>query len=204
VCPGDLAVLEPDKPTTETHGFRAGSYGGYNTWRERLCRFALDVEPNDVWTDPKAFAGQAFVELINFSDAERSIGPVTSAKLAADFAAHYKRVAARAITLGDEEVDFIDRYEHWRRAFELASADGFVVLVTPEGERTLRATFDEPLELVVAARQLATALDAAMGSLRCGVRAIASAAVASALLHDQCEPTRSAWRWLTNSRSRIC
>src|SRR4051812_32381386 len=42
---------------TDRH-FRAGSYGGYNEWRERLCAFALQTEPKVVWAAPEDYAGQ--------------------------------------------------------------------------------------------------------------------------------------------------
>jgi hypothetical protein len=65
--------------------FRAGSYSGYNHWREQLCAAALGVHPKEVWEDPASFDGRPFVELINFADNEGAIGPKTSAKLLADF-----------------------------------------------------------------------------------------------------------------------
>jgi|SRR6185503_6936916 len=101
------------RPTAATtgHAFRAGSYSGYNEWREALCWMALRVRPQAVWKSPEAFAGRPFVELINFSDCEGCIGPVTSAKLAADFAS-----IARDFPL----------WEHWHTALTLAAQGGFV------------------------------------------------------------------------------
>jgi hypothetical protein len=129
-CPGDLAVLAEHAPVTETTGFRAGSYSGYNWWREQLCRFALDCDPSEVWGDPDAYAGRPFVELINFSDAEGAIGPRTSAKLAADFRAHEPRVAAWAeerIDTEDNRGYFVELFGEWKTAFELAADDGFLI-----------------------------------------------------------------------------
>lgn len=129
-CPGDLAVLADAVPVSETIEFRAGSYSGYNWWREQLCELALECEPSEVWEDPEVYEGQPFVELINFSDAEGAIGPKTSAKLAADFRAHEPRVAAWAeehIVEGDNRAYFIELFGEWKRAFELAAEDGFLL-----------------------------------------------------------------------------
>ena len=64
------------------------SYGGYNRWREALSMLALGVMPRRVWDKPDDFAGQPFVELINFSDCEGTIGPDVAARLAVDFATY--------------------------------------------------------------------------------------------------------------------
>jgi hypothetical protein len=91
-----------------TGGFRAGSYGGYNEWREELARLA-----------GYPAVGGPFHELINFSDCEGLIGPITSAKLAEDFAAFQDKVPADAGW-------FAEQYANWRVAFDTASRGGFV------------------------------------------------------------------------------
>jgi hypothetical protein len=102
-------------------GFRAGSYGSYNKWRNSLAQIAGYGSAENAW---KQGAGGRtsglFWELINFSDCEGLIGPVTSAKLAADFA-RYQHVA-------DDHADsyFADRYVEWRLAFETAANNGAV------------------------------------------------------------------------------
>lgn len=103
--------------------FQAGSYSGYNRWREQLSEAALGVLPQAVWKDPDAFAGQPFVELINFADNEGAIGPKTSAKLLADF----QRNPDLPSKVQDEPFDWFDRkYREWSEAFALAADDGFV------------------------------------------------------------------------------
>ncbi len=52
-------------------GFRAGSYDGYNTWREQLAAL-VGTTPEDVWANPQP---GPFMELINFADNEGFIGP---------------------------------------------------------------------------------------------------------------------------------
>lgn len=106
-------------------GFRAGSYGGYNHWRDQLAQIAgypkdeSEIRPYSAsaW---KANSGP-FWELINFSDCEGTIGPENSAKLAKDFADFQSKA--------DEHQDeyFRERYSLWRNAFETASQNGAVV-----------------------------------------------------------------------------
>lgn len=98
--------------------FRAGSYSGYNHFRAALCRHFLACAPEVVWEEPERFDGKPFVELINFADNEGAIGPVTSKKLAADFAAHEWPA---------DEPHYKSVYDDFRRAFEHASDDGFVI-----------------------------------------------------------------------------
>jgi hypothetical protein len=116
-------IYEADK----TIGFRAGSYGGYNVWREQLAKLAGYPAKEDydghqkhsatVWHNP--VAGD-FLEIINFSDCEGIIGSEISQKLAKDF----EKYQNSANELGDER--FLDLYNTWREAFELASDNGCV------------------------------------------------------------------------------
>jgi hypothetical protein len=112
------------------HGFRAGSYGGYNTWRRMLAAL-VGTTPRDVRNDPKP---GPFVELINNSDVEGAIGPLTSAKLARDFAEWQSRADAFEPETGvhgdgdDLARSFRERYAEWRKAFELAAGSGAVEL----------------------------------------------------------------------------
>ncbi len=101
-------------------GFDAGSYGGYNAWRNQLARMMLDMTDRQVWdADEGSLAGRPFVDLINFSDCEGFIGPKTCAKLSADFANNQEKA-----NMGDER--FRARYADWRKAFALASEGGVV------------------------------------------------------------------------------
>lgn len=116
--------------------FRAGSYSGYNAWRETLARFA-GYDATDFNDEMRGIvrklhsaacwegATGAFSELIDFSDAEGVIGPVTSAKLAKDFAEHEER--ARSFDAGpDDDGFFFRKYLEWKLAFEMAAGDGMV------------------------------------------------------------------------------
>jgi hypothetical protein len=128
--PAHKAQLEGMKPgryeytdQTEQHSFRAGSYSGYNWWRRQLCQFAHGVEPEEVWSDRQRYRGKPFVELIDFTDCDGRIGTKVAAKLAQDFRVHKKPAADFATTLGPEN-DWLEVYEEFARAFELASQDG--------------------------------------------------------------------------------
>ena len=112
----------------ESMGFRAGSYGGYNQWREELAKLAgyalADYTIYGTTTqrhDAGAWAatGGPFWELITFSDCEGVIGPIVSAKLAKDF----QEFGERAKGIGGY---FYDRYQEWRAAFEMAADNGMV------------------------------------------------------------------------------
>ncbi len=111
-------------------GFRAGSYGGYNHWREELARIAgwpLRTYTRQYAGETESYAASAWVasegpfwELINFSDCEGVIGAEASKKLAADFAEYQSKA--------DKHTDeyWKERYAKWRKAFEMASENGCV------------------------------------------------------------------------------
>ena len=102
--------------------FRAGSYSGYNEWRRELTRLVYRKEPKQIWENPHP---GPFVELIDFSDCEGTIGPKTSAKLAKDFADWQDRAEGYAAKSNDGDW-FIRCYNDWRKGFEMAAQNGFV------------------------------------------------------------------------------
>ena len=104
----------------ETLGFRAGSYGGYNAWRDTLSRTMLGVSAETVWANRQGYQEAPFYPLIDFSNCEGVIGPQTSALLARAFA----RFAAKAAAVPDDY--WREKYALWHRAFTLAADHGFV------------------------------------------------------------------------------
>lgn len=109
---------------TEIYRFRAGSYGGYNRWREDLATQFNPYGPSDskddcahVPPDPDL----PFYELIWFADNEGTIGPEAAADLLEDFREHGPAYAR-------EHADEYDRqcYQDWMRAFRLAAHGGLV------------------------------------------------------------------------------
>lgn len=131
--PGREAGIEMDAVyrAARQMGFRAGSYGGYNTWRDELAKLAgypaVSVDRYGTGNaqlryDRSAWdaSGGPFWELICFSDCEGVIGPVVSAKLAADFASHQGDADAH------QDEWFRTLYATWRKAFEMAADNGAV------------------------------------------------------------------------------
>ncbi len=102
--------------------FRAGSYSGYNQWRNILSEIMLGTSANSVWETPKEFEGYPFYELINFADNEGIIGPKTSMKLSLDFEMHREKIAERARF----QMWILETYDHFAEAFKLASDNGVV------------------------------------------------------------------------------
>ena len=113
--------------------FKAGSYSGYNIWREELAKFAgypsvsvdrYQTGSNQLRHDEGCWQhgkeGEPFYELIIFSDCEGVIGSVVSAKLAADFKEHQEKADSH------QEEWFRVKYNQWRAAFEAASDNGAV------------------------------------------------------------------------------
>jgi len=117
---GDTTFLEGGcyavTDETTVHGFRAGSYSGYNHWRRWLSMQALGVMPEVVWNATEEYADKPFFELIHFADNEGCIGELAAAELLADFRQH-------AFT-GDEWE--LAKYQDWTRACELAADGGLI------------------------------------------------------------------------------
>ncbi len=110
----------------ETFGFRAGSYSGYNQFREELCKAALGVAPQEVWAEPNEYVDRPFFELINFSDCEGSIGPEACADLALDFQEGRDTIREALCNRGVYDDWFAEKYDDWQQAFELAAGGGLV------------------------------------------------------------------------------
>lgn len=109
-------------PTKKTFGFRAGSYGSYNVWRNQLARVAGYAQDKETGAyDQTAWNSQfgPFLSLINFSDCEGAINPKVSAELLQDFK-NYEEQAAK------EDERFYELYKNWMKAFEIASDNGVV------------------------------------------------------------------------------
>jgi len=102
------------------HRFRAGSYSGYNFWREQLSLCALGVSPNTVWDDFEAWKDRPFTYLINFSDCEGYIAGKVAQKLFDNFEQH--KELSRA--WGNEY--WQQSYDDWHKAFSLAKINGLV------------------------------------------------------------------------------
>lgn len=111
--------------------FRAGSYSGYNHWRNELAKLAGYGQ-----TPYKAVNGKVelrydatvwsakrgpFWELIDFSDAEGVIGPVVCKRVYRDFL-QYQAAASKH---SDEY--FRTSYGDWKKAFSMCANGGAIV-----------------------------------------------------------------------------
>lgn len=114
-------------PATVSHGFRAGSYGGYGLWRRDLAD-QFNPAPEERGADGLRYSTEPdpalpFYELIWFADNEGTLGPETCADLLGDFRqceGKYSPALARA--------DYaVARYRDWMRAVELGADGGLVV-----------------------------------------------------------------------------
>lgn len=116
--PGRADGVEKDTVYTfaESFGFRAGSYSGYNRWRDQLAKVAGHASAAEAWASDHS---GPFMELVNFSDCEGTIGPVVAAKLVKDFSA-FKDAAQR------EDEYFFQKYCDWEKAFKMAADNGAV------------------------------------------------------------------------------
>lgn len=115
---------------TSSFDFRAGSYSGYNAWRNELAKLAgyqasmsvrnkaVELRYDEtVW---KLDHGP-FWELIDFSDAEGTIGPEVCRKIYRDFV-QYRDQASRV-----SMPYFYESYVDWMKAFEMCANNGAIV-----------------------------------------------------------------------------
>jgi hypothetical protein len=111
----------------EQYNFRAGSYSGYNAFRDWLSQWALGVSAREVWNNAEEYKDKPFYLLINFSDCEGYIAGSAVNKLLEDFVSHEDEMRKHAESLtSDIQEWYLSRYEAWRQAFELASNNGYV------------------------------------------------------------------------------
>lgn len=118
-------------PQTEDLEFRAGSYGGYNTWKRELCFGVLEHSLGYTREHQQEMKDKPLIELIHFPDNEGFIGPQTAAKLFADFRAcadKFKRYIVDKF--GKEEAwvaeQFLSNYRNFMTACSLASENGLI------------------------------------------------------------------------------
>ena len=133
----DAEVVDSDG---ETYGFRAGSYTGYNEWRDALAKAAgYEGGSEEVWSKVDGGAeGLPFQELINFADNEGVIGPIASERLYQDFIKYEDQVMHTVdqwylkMVPGQEwdlpEIKwFKEKYNDWKHSFDIARNNGMVI-----------------------------------------------------------------------------
>lgn len=109
--------------TGEYGSMRAGSYSGYNSWRNTLCQTINGVSSDFLYDNEEKFIGTPFYELINFSDAEGTLGTEVAKKLLNDFETHLPKM----IEVHGLDSYFVNKYQEWIDMFKLASDDGVVI-----------------------------------------------------------------------------
>lgn len=103
----------------DTAYMRAGSYAGYNMWRDILIDFVKREQ----------LPANTFEELIEFSDCEGLIGSFVSEKLYHDFADNRQLLDdfADGYFSDNENRDwFVEKYDEWTEMFDLARDNGAV------------------------------------------------------------------------------
>lgn len=124
------------------NSFRAGSYSGYNDWRNNLAEMAGYGCAENVWKDfpnirylkLKKIEGEEakikpFYELIFFSDCEGCIGPEIAKKLYKDFCdfdEQAKKFNKDPLNIEPDDWFYI-KYCAWKEAFRVASDSGIVL-----------------------------------------------------------------------------
>ncbi len=83
----------------ETFDFRAGSYSGYNHWREWLSETMLGVAPKVVWDNHDRYCPEPFYELICFADNEGIIGPEACTRLLKAFRENQEKAGSELAAL---------------------------------------------------------------------------------------------------------
>ena len=102
----------------DSFDFRAGSYGGYNAWRNQLAIVAGWGSDKACWESEKE-EGLCY-ELICFSDCEGVFGSAVCTKLYKDF------LSIKEAAQGLEDEWFVYSFNNWLQAFEMASDGGMV------------------------------------------------------------------------------
>jgi hypothetical protein len=115
----------------QSFSFRAGSYSGYGYWRNELAKLAgyhsVPFKSFNGKTEMRYDAAVweikkgPFWELIDFSDAEGTIGPVVCKRVYQDFL-QYQAAAAK-----HPDEYFRASYDDWMKAFAMCANEGAIV-----------------------------------------------------------------------------
>jgi hypothetical protein len=116
---------------TVEHHFRAGSYGGYNTFRRLLCEALVGVDVNTLWESPDSYKESPGFEMINFSDCEGILGTAVCQKLHPQFVENrgkFETYLREGRAFDEDEIRWqITTYDDFTEAFRLGAENGIVV-----------------------------------------------------------------------------
>lgn len=101
------------------------SYSNYNYWRNSLAELAQ--YPDNYTKMWDSISHLPFYDLIYFSDCKGVIGLASCKKLAKDFAEYQEKAEEYSNTLAaGVSWYFLERYNNFKKAFELASQNGAI------------------------------------------------------------------------------
>jgi len=110
----------------DTYDFRAGSYGGYNRFRDELCKTINNVSAQSLWslaeTQKDVAIDMPFFWLINFTDCDGYIGTSFCEILYNDFCNYEEVFVAKC-----EDDSYIEKYLDFKEAFKLGKNNGLVI-----------------------------------------------------------------------------
>ena len=118
-------------PESKTDSFRAGSYGGYNQFRNLLCWAIHGICVEDFWNS-RNWDEEEFGALLDFSDCEGTMCYSVVAELNRSFKNNKKRFREflkskeSDISLDDVQY-FMEKYDDWTKATEIASDKGLLI-----------------------------------------------------------------------------
>ena len=116
---------------TAEHHFRAGSYSGYNLFRNILSHALLGVPADMVWEDEASFEGRPGYEMVNFSDCNGVISWSIAEKLYNDLVGNRDKFVAYVKERFGEDLDegehLVYVYDNFITGFELAKDNGIMV-----------------------------------------------------------------------------
>ena len=104
----------------DSYGWCAGSYSGYNRWRNTVSEVGLGVPAKVVWENFDQYEDEGLAWLVHFSDCEGFIGPETSKKILVGLQ------KIQEDNLFTDEYDLV-KLNHWIIGMTLAANNGAVV-----------------------------------------------------------------------------
>jgi len=110
------------------HHFRAGSYSGYNLFRNTLSKSILGVPDETVWEKSEEYKGKPMYEIISFSDCEGCMGPAVCKKLHNDFVENREKFVQYLKSVGGGSVDhYCSIYDDFTKGFRMVSNEGILI-----------------------------------------------------------------------------
>lgn len=104
--------------------FGAATYDEYCEFKNHLAKITGFASAEELW---KTSGPIFFMELINFSNCEGTIGPIISRKLYHDFKDNYDRAEEYFVKLEDGKKFWI-HYQNWCKALSVARNNGAILI----------------------------------------------------------------------------